>query len=342
MKNKILLLMVVWQVGLVGGVLGQSNVGINTTAATPNASAILDINSSTLGLLIPRTPTVSLPATLAAIAPGLLFYNTTTNLFNFNNSATTTANWIPIVSGATTNYLTQSPPNTIYSNVNGVYAAPASAVNSVSNTSTTNSLSTTVNGVTGTGVNIINSNGLSLTTTNLTSTVNGFGSTALDLTPAITAVAWNLTGNANATSSSFLGTTTQYDLVFKANSTEYMRISSATATPGYIGIGTTAPKSTLEVNGSFGTTIVKPTIATVTLDNSASVWYINSSTTTTVNFPTPSSTYTNRMYMISNRSGASVTTSSYIQLSTGSSIATLANATSIQIICDGTSWLQIK
>jgi len=57
------------------------NVGINTTGATPDASAMLDIVSSNKGLLIPR---VALTATNSnapignGIATGLLVYNTAT------------------------------------------------------------------------------------------------------------------------------------------------------------------------------------------------------------------------------------------------------------------------
>ena len=65
---------------------------------------------------------------------------------------------------------------------------------------------TTVNGITGSGVNIINSNATSLSGTNLTTTVNGVASTALNLTPAITAATTHtLTSSANTLTSTVNG-----------------------------------------------------------------------------------------------------------------------------------------
>ena len=66
------------------------NVGINSTGATPDASAMLDVNSSTKGLLVPRMlaserSAISLPAT------GLLVYQTdgTVGFYYYNGSAWT-------------------------------------------------------------------------------------------------------------------------------------------------------------------------------------------------------------------------------------------------------------
>lgn len=67
--------------------LDAQNVGINATGAAPNASAMLDIVSTTSGLLIPR---VALTATnaagpIAAPATSLLIYNTATAGASPNN-----------------------------------------------------------------------------------------------------------------------------------------------------------------------------------------------------------------------------------------------------------------
>ncbi len=65
-------------------IMGGS-VGIGT--ATPNASAILDLSSTTQGALIPRMTTAERNL-IAAPATGLQIYNTSTNSINFYNGAT--------------------------------------------------------------------------------------------------------------------------------------------------------------------------------------------------------------------------------------------------------------
>ena len=103
MKNMILMLMIVGQVALCVGINAQ-NVGISASSTfTPDASAILDISSSTLGLLIPRI--AANPSTTPA--NGLLIYNTTTNSLNANIGTTTTPNWSSLW-GTSGNILTSS------------------------------------------------------------------------------------------------------------------------------------------------------------------------------------------------------------------------------------------
>ena len=116
-----------------------------------------------------------------------------------------------------------------------------------------------------------------------------------------------------------------------------MRIDSS----GKVGIGTASPNSTLEVNGAMATTISKQAGTTaVTLDNTASVWYFTGAATATVTLPT-ASTCTNRRYVIVNRLGSARTISSYNNLS-GIGTTSLAANSSVEIISDGTNWLQIK
>ncbi|MBK8343394.1 MAG: hypothetical protein IPL12_08850 [Bacteroidetes bacterium] len=56
------------------------NISINTTGAVADASAMLDITSTTKGILVPRMTTVQRNA-IASPATGLLVYDTTLNLF---------------------------------------------------------------------------------------------------------------------------------------------------------------------------------------------------------------------------------------------------------------------
>jgi hypothetical protein len=60
------------------------NVGIGTTS--PNASALLDVTSTTQGLLPPRMTTTQRNA-ISSPAAGLMIYNTTTNKLNFYNGS---------------------------------------------------------------------------------------------------------------------------------------------------------------------------------------------------------------------------------------------------------------
>lgn len=72
-------------------VLVTSQVGINTT--TPDESSILDLNSTSRGFLAPRMTTTQRLA-ITAPADGLMVYDTTSKLFYYYVSAT--SSWSPI------------------------------------------------------------------------------------------------------------------------------------------------------------------------------------------------------------------------------------------------------
>jgi hypothetical protein len=87
-----------------------SQVGIGTT--TPNASAVLDLTSTSKGLLPPRMTTVQRDA-IANPATGLQIYNTTTNTKDyFNGSA-----W---VSTLATNSALGTPTSAMLTNATGL------------------------------------------------------------------------------------------------------------------------------------------------------------------------------------------------------------------------------
>jgi hypothetical protein len=76
--------------------IAAQSMGISSTSITPDASSILEMRTTTKGLLIPRMTTaerdlISLPAN------GLMIYNTSTSRFNFYNGST----WIIFVSDST-------------------------------------------------------------------------------------------------------------------------------------------------------------------------------------------------------------------------------------------------
>ena len=65
--------------------LKSQNVGINSDGSSPDNSAMLDIKSTTTGLLIPRMTTAQRIA-ISSPANGLLVYDTNTNLFWYYNN----------------------------------------------------------------------------------------------------------------------------------------------------------------------------------------------------------------------------------------------------------------
>ena len=89
--------------------LGYAQVGVNTN--NPDASAALDITSTTGGLLPPRMTTTERDAISAA--KGLVLFNTTLNTLQINEGDATTANWVSLSSAAT------SPTYSIGDVVNG-------------------------------------------------------------------------------------------------------------------------------------------------------------------------------------------------------------------------------
>ncbi|MEY4876255.1 MAG: hypothetical protein RL708_1404 [Bacteroidota bacterium] len=108
---------------------------------------------------------------------------------------------------------------------------------------------------------------------------------------------------------------------------------------GYVGVGVADPKSTLDVGGSLALKIsTQSSSIAVTLDNTATIWYFTG--TASILLPLASS-YTNRVYTIVNRTGSSKTISSFTSLSGSATISIAANS-SIEIVSNGTSWLQIR
>ena len=76
MKKIYLLCLLIMQTG--AGCLMAQNVGINATGALPDTKAMLDISSTSSGLLIPRMTTVQRDA-ITSPPVGLQVYNLTTN-----------------------------------------------------------------------------------------------------------------------------------------------------------------------------------------------------------------------------------------------------------------------
>ena len=77
--------------------LSAQNVGINETGANPDVSAMLDINTNTKGILIPRL-TRAQKSLIASPANGLLIYQTddTMGFWYFEQTK-----WVPVMRSIT-------------------------------------------------------------------------------------------------------------------------------------------------------------------------------------------------------------------------------------------------
>ncbi len=71
-------------------------MAINTDGSLPDASAMVDISSTTKGLLVPRMTTTQQNA-ITLPAKGLLVFNTTTNLFQVNTGTPSSPVWTPLL-----------------------------------------------------------------------------------------------------------------------------------------------------------------------------------------------------------------------------------------------------
>ena len=117
---------------------------------------------------------------------------------------------------------------------------------------------------------------------------------------------------------------------------------------GNVGIGNPAPSSKLEVNGAMATTIKQPSVATVILDNSATIYDFNeihisaNPATILIKLPTASSC-ANRRYMLVNRFNYSIQIElpGYFDFSYTFNNHVLPNG-SIELVSNGTDWVQIK
>ena len=74
----------------------SQSVAINTTAAAPNTSAILDVSSTTKGLLLPRMSTAQINS-IVSPAKGLLVYDSVKNQLMVNMGTAAVPNWQTIV-----------------------------------------------------------------------------------------------------------------------------------------------------------------------------------------------------------------------------------------------------
>ncbi len=155
------------------------SMGISSSAITPDASSILEMRTSTKGLLMPRLTTTERDA-ITSPATGLIIYNTTTSKFNFYNGSS----WIGLFSGSSVVNSVTGTSNRI--TIGGTAADPTVDISS----SYAGQSSITTLGTIGTGV----WNG-----TIITSAFGGTGNGFTKFTGATTSEKTYTLPNANAT-----------------------------------------------------------------------------------------------------------------------------------------------
>jgi len=93
-------------------VSSHGQVAVNSTGATPDASAMLDVSSTTHGILIPRMSTASRNA-ISNPALGLLVYDFSLGTVYMNTGIPPISNWVPLSKGQ---YWTRTGTNTYLTN----------------------------------------------------------------------------------------------------------------------------------------------------------------------------------------------------------------------------------
>lgn len=125
----------------------------------------------------------------------------------------------------------------------------------------------------------------------------------------------------------------QNGLDFYTNSSNRMAITSA----GNVGVATSSPYSSLEVNGSFAANVT--TASGVTLDATHHIVIVTSGTVT---LPAASTTTNEkRIYHIANKTGGAITIGSYTNMSNAAATTIPAN-TGISVVSSGNSWIQFR
>ncbi len=264
----------------------QNNVGISDPSdnVTPHPSSILDIYSTSKGLLIPRL-TAQQRLAIQSPADGLLVYDTDSACFIFYKSSV--SQWISLCriiqssSGSewsilTNNFnnegnlvITTNQPSTITSSNSVWLTSGNSNTNSGSFIGTTDNqplvfrtnnsekLRITTNGNVGIGTSnptaqLEVSGSLRFTGAGvpgagkvLTSDADGYA-TWQTISGGGSSGTWLISGNSDTDENNFIGTNTNQPFIVRTNSIERLRVASN----GNVGIGTNSPTAQLHVAGS--------------------------------------------------------------------------------------------
>ena len=203
MKNLVLTLSVLFSISVSSNSFGQ-NVAINATGSNPDASAMLDVSSTSTGFLMPRLTTAQQNA-ITLPAKGLTIFNTTLNTVTINTGTPLSPVWSQINSGAIDTSSIANFSTKVRSLLSGV--APITFTNG------------------------------SIGITQATTSTNGYLSSADWNTfnnKVSAANVWSITGNSGINPvTNFLGTSDNKSVRFRTNNVQRMKIDSL----GNIAIG---------------------------------------------------------------------------------------------------------
>ncbi len=336
--------------------LSQAQIKVGDNPTTLNAAAVLEIESVTKGFLLPRMTDTQMNA-IASPPAGLMVYNTTNNCtYIFKNSTWTSlcassptltlSNDSLTISGGNTVVLPSLPIQTASNGLGlvgtdvqlgGTLSSATSIVTSSSNTLSLKNLQT---GTTSDSLVLVSTGGVlkkraaSTFTDSQTLSLSNDTLTISSGNNVVLPSAWKLGGNA-VTSTQKLGTTSGYPLPIITNNVERVRVD----TSGQVGIGTSSPTSTLQVNGSVAMNIVSKSANYTLTSSDYTVLCDASSAGFTLTLPAASSC-TGRIYRIIKIDETTnlLTFSTALRYSKNTSITTLNYNKTLTIQSDGTDW----
>ncbi len=323
--------------------LGLVGTDVQLGGTLSSATSIVTSSSNTLSLKNLQTGTTS--DSLVLVSTGGVLKKRAASTFT-DSQTLSISNDSLTISGGNTVVLPSSPIQTASNGLGlvgtdvqlgGTLSSATSIVTSSSNTLSLKNLQT---GTTSDSLVLVSTGGVlkkraaSTFTDSQTLSLSNDTLTISSGNNVVLPSAWKLGGNA-VTSTQKLGTTSGYPLPIITNNVERVRVD----TSGRVGIGTSSPTSTLQVNGSVAMNIVSKSANYTLTSSDYTVLCDASSAGFTLTLPAASSC-TGRIYRIIKIDETTnlLTFSTALRYSKNTSITTLNYNKTLTIQSDGTDW----